>query len=62
MKRQNQIIDEKNLVECQVCLNEIPESAAKSEEANDYVRYFCGLECFDAWRKKIAQNQKQDDP
>jgi len=38
------------LVECEVCLKEIPASEAQSDEVNDYVLYFCGLECFDRWR------------
>ena len=32
---------------CEVCLNNIPATEAKSEEATDYVAYFCGLNCYD---------------
>ena len=36
-------------IACDVCLKEIPKSESKSEEAKDYVRYFCGLECYEKW-------------
>lgn len=44
-------------VACEICLKQIPLSEAKSDEASDYVRYFCGLECYARWR---AQEKKQD--
>lgn len=37
-------------VSCEACLKEIPVSEAKSEEAADYVIFFCGLECYELWR------------
>ena len=40
------------LVPCKVCMREIPRSEAKVEEASDYVAYFCGLECYEKWRKE----------
>jgi len=39
-------------VACEVCLKEVPQSEAKVDEANDYVLYFCGLECYGKWREK----------
>ena len=54
-----QSTEDLELVECEVCLKEIPASEAKNEEASDYVLHFCGLECFDKWRN--AQNQKGQD-
>lgn len=44
-------------VACEICLKQIPLSEAKSDEASDYVRYFCGLECYARWR---AQEKQQD--
>ncbi len=41
-------------VRCEVCLKDIPVSEAQSAEAQDYVAYFCGLDCYDQWK---AQNQ-----
>ena len=43
-------------IDCEICLKEIPISEAMSDEATDYVAHFCGLECFDKWRK-----QQEDD-
>lgn len=47
-------------VACQVCLKEIPASEAKSSEAQDYVIYFCGLECYDEWRRRAQTATKND--
>ncbi len=44
-------------VPCEVCMKEIPRSEAKVEEASDYVAYFCGLECFDKWRKEAHKTE-----
>jgi len=38
------------IVECEICLREIPVSEAKMEEAVDYVHHFCGIECYARWR------------
>ena len=45
-------------VECEVCLKEIPLSEATSEEASDYVTYFCGLDCYDKWKKQLDEQNK----
>jgi len=37
------------LVPCEVCMKEIPKSAALSAEDRDYVLYFCGLDCYEEW-------------
>jgi hypothetical protein len=37
-------------VACTICMKEIPLSEARSEEADDYVRHFCGLDCYAKWR------------
>jgi hypothetical protein len=41
---------EPEIVACEVCLKEIPESVAKSMEGEDYIHHFCGLECFEKWK------------
>ena len=40
-----------NQVECKVCLKEIPQTEAQAEEVHDYVAYFCGLDCYEKWKK-----------
>lgn len=47
------------LVECEVCLTEIPASEAKNEEASDYVLHFCGLECFEKWRNSEDNSEQE---
>ncbi|HHM05145.1 MAG TPA: DUF3330 domain-containing protein [Gammaproteobacteria bacterium] len=47
-------------IACSVCLKEIPASGAKSDETSDYVRHFCGLECYDKWKAQ-QQAPKQDE-
>ncbi|MDQ1363573.1 MAG: hypothetical protein QG652_1434 [Pseudomonadota bacterium] len=44
------------LVSCEICLKSIPVSEAKSAEAEDYVAYFCGLECYDQWKHQESQH------
>jgi hypothetical protein len=46
---------EPEMVACKVCLKEIPVSEAKSDEATDYVVYYCSLDCYDKWK-----NQSQE--
>lgn len=50
--------DSEGTIPCEVCMKEVPASEAKIEEASDYVRYFCGLECYKKWREKSEQEQK----
>ncbi len=44
-----------SLVQCDVCMKEIPATEAKSAEASDYVSHFCGLECYEKWRKQAEE-------
>lgn len=41
---------EPTLVTCDVCLAEIPESVAVSQEADEYTLHFCGLDCYSKWK------------
>jgi len=41
---------DQQLVSCEICLKSIPVAEAKSAEAEDYVAYFCGLDCYDLWK------------
>lgn len=55
--RENRVDDEM-LIECEVCLKEIPGSEAKTDEVNDYVTYFCGLDCFEKWKNTVKNTSK----
>jgi hypothetical protein len=43
-------------VACEICLKEIPPSAALNQEADEYTQHFCGIECYSIWK------QRQDTP
>jgi hypothetical protein len=45
-------------VPCEVCLKEVPRSEAAMAEARDYVAYFCGLECYEKWRRERQAAEK----
>lgn len=40
-------------VACAVCLKEVPISEATVPEALDYVVHFCGLGCYEQWKKHV---------
>jgi hypothetical protein len=47
-------------VPCEICLKEIPVSEAEVDDAADYVRYFCGLDCYAKWKdQKHKHKEKQ---
>ena len=48
---QKPVPQEPETIACKVCLKEIPHSAANSQEADAYAHHFCGLECYDQWKK-----------
>lgn len=50
-------IREHTNVTCEVCLKEVPLSAAKAAEVNDYFVHFCGLECYEKWRSHDVKSQ-----
>jgi len=50
MRETNQLSSD-NKVECEICLKEIPRSEATVDEVNDYVIYYCGLDCFHKWKQ-----------
>lgn len=38
-------------VSCESCHKHIDKSVALAAEGADYIRYFCGTECFKHWNK-----------
>jgi hypothetical protein len=49
---------ENKLLSCEICLKEIPASAANSEEVDEYFYYFCGSDCYKEWQQ---QSKKDED-
>ena len=45
-------------VSCEICMKEVPLNEAFNPETEDYVVYFCGLDCYEKWK---MQDKKHDD-
>ncbi|NOY62791.1 MAG: DUF3330 domain-containing protein [Gammaproteobacteria bacterium] len=43
---------------CEICMKEIPSSAALSVECGEYVQYFCGSDCYARWKDKADEANK----
>ena len=46
---------EPDLVHCDICLSEIPASAAQTAEGDDYIAHFCGIECYKKWQQAVSE-------
>lgn len=57
--------DHQQLVSCEVCLKSIPVAESQSTETEDYVAYFCGLDCYELWKNQhpgeTMSESSQDD-
>lgn len=42
-------------IHCSQCQKEIPRSAAFVSELKDQVLFFCGVECYEKWRKQRGE-------
>jgi hypothetical protein len=46
-------------IPCEVCLREVPKSEAIVPEATEYFLYFCGLDCYQRWKRQGAKPRDQ---
>ena len=53
---------EEDTVRCEVCLKQIPRNEAKSREAREYTQYFCGLDCYEKWRRDSGVPVEPEEP
>lgn len=51
---------EEQLISCKTCLESVPLSESKITEAEEYIAYFCGLECYDQWIHQQPTDIKTD--
>lgn len=51
---------EQELISCEICLKTIPKECAEHVETDDYVAYFCGLDCYDEWSKQNPKSESTD--
>ncbi len=60
--KENTTNQEEPRLSCEVCLKEIPESTAYTQEGEEYIRYFCGIDCYQKWhREKSADKPGERD-
>jgi len=45
------------LVSCDIFMKEVPLNETTSPEIEDYIVYFCGLDCYEQWK---SQGKKPD--
>ena len=51
-------VEGQELISCKVCLKSVPKQDSHCIEADEYVAYFCGLDCYAAWTKKTVEEKK----
>lgn len=51
-EQDRQQLDDDAMVSCSSCERVVPLSTATHEEGQDYLRHFCGQDCYAAWRKR----------
>ena len=44
------------VIPCEICLTEIPNSVIFNAEFDAYVSNYCGLDCYEQWREKQIAN------
>lgn len=44
-------------VPCAMCLKEVPVTEATVSEAADYFLHFCGLACYEEWKKQAPDQR-----
>ena len=52
--------EEPELLECEICLVQIPADGANNAEHDDYVLHFFGSECYRRWRAQGAPEPADD--
>lgn len=50
--------EDDQLVSCKLCLESVPLSESEVSEAEDYIAYFCGLECYEEWKNQKTKNSE----
>lgn len=51
--------DDDQLISCKTCLELVPLSESQISEAEEYIAYFCGLDCYDLWVHQKPLNKSQ---
>lgn len=48
------------MIRCEVCLKEVPRDRSLHSEVEEYVAYFCGAECYEAWNRQQAEAEIEE--
>jgi hypothetical protein len=43
-------VENSHPVTCNICHREVPRAESLSAEGQDYLWFFCGLDCYEQWR------------
>jgi hypothetical protein len=54
MAKRNKSVEVEH-VACEICLKEVPVTEAIIPEATDYFVHFCGVDCYDKWKRQGAK-------
>ena len=46
--------EEPDLIDCEVCLTQIPADSSANMESEEYVYHFCGIHCYEEWKRRNA--------
>jgi len=50
---------ESKLIACDMCMKEVPITEAIIPEATEYFVHFCGLACYEKWKKQDETPQTE---
>ncbi len=48
-----------SMCKCETCCKLIPESVAMTAEGADYVKHFCGTECYEKWLRQQKETDEK---
>lgn len=48
-------------VSCEACMKQIPSENSYRSETEDYVLWFCGLDCYTTWKDEAPVDESQKD-
>lgn len=51
--------EEPDMIDCEICLTQIPTDSGTNGETDDYVYHFCGIECYEKWKEQNTPGSSQ---
>lgn len=53
--------EEPEVIDCDICLSQIPGDSSVNVESADYVLHFCGLACYEKWKSQGKTGSQESD-